>query len=207
MPKQHLVDTGYVAGHHLVSSQEKHGIDLLGPIQPDASWQAKQADAFDITQFFYDWGNRIVTCPEGKQSTFWKERQEHNHTVIDVGFWGKDCRPCSSRTRCTRSKAGGRSLTIRPEKAFAAIQQRRADQQTDAFKEAYALRAGAEGTMSQTAVALRMRRTRYRGINQTHLQHVATATAVNLKRATNWLMGYATAQSRVTRFAALASGV
>lgn len=204
LPKQHVVDMGYVAGHHIVSSQEDYGIELLGPIQPDTSWQARDKEALDTTTFTYDWKKELAICPQGKESIFWKERQENNHLVIDVMFSQRDCLSCPVRTRCTKSKTRARSLTIRPEKEFAAIQERRAYQKTEEFKEAYAIRAGAEGVVSQTAVALGMRRCRYRGLDKTHLQHVATATAVNLKRAVNWLLGYATAETHVTRFAALA---
>jgi transposase len=204
LPKQHVVDTGYVAGHHIINSQETYGIDLLGPIQPDASWQAKDKTAFDTTSFTYDWQHEIAICPQSKRSIFWQERQENNHVVIDVMFSRKDCGICTARAQCTKSKVNARSLTIRPEKDFVAIQERRDYQKTTEFKEAYAIRAGVEGLMSQTAVAMGMRRSRYRGIDKTHLQHVATATAVNLKRTASWLLGYATAETRVTRFAALA---
>lgn len=203
IPKQHIVDMGYVAGHHIVSSQDEYGIDLLGPIQPDTSWQAQDEAAFDTTTFSYDWEKELAICPQGKESIFWKQRQENNHTVIDVMFSRRDCLNCPVKARCTKSLTRARSLTIRPEKEFAAIHQRRAYQKTDDFKESYALRAGVEGVVSQTAVALDMRRSRYRGLDKTHLQHVATATAVNLKRAANWLLGYATAETYVTRFSAL----
>lgn len=203
LPKQHVVDTGYVAGHHIINSQEAYGIDLLGPIQPDASWQAKGETAFDTTSFTYDWQREIAICPQNKQSIFWQERHENNHMVIDVMFSRKDCGICTARAQCTKSKANARSLTIRPEKDFAAIQERRDYQKTTEFKETYAIRAGVEGLMSQTAVAMGMRRSRYRGLDKTHLQHVATVTAVNLKRTASWLLGYATAETYVTRFAAL----
>jgi hypothetical protein len=55
------------------------------------------------------------------------------------------------------------------------------------FKELYKRRAGIEGTMSQAAFALGMRRTRSRGIKKTHLHHIATATAINLQRCVDWL--------------------
>lgn len=204
LPRQHLVDAGYVAGHHIVSSQENYGIDLLGPILPDTSWQAKDEAAYDSTCFTYDWEQEEAICPQGNRSIYWQQRQENNYIVIDVNFSLKDCRCCPVKTRCTRSKARPRQLTLRPEQEFLAIQQRRADQQTDAFQETYALRAGAEGLMSQTAVTMGMRRTRYRGIQKTHLHHLATATAVNLKRTMSWLSGYTTAETYVTRFAGLA---
>lgn len=203
LPDHHLVDMGYVAGHHIVAAQQDYGIELYGPIQPDSSWQAKQPDAFDLTRFEYDWENKQATCPEGKTTSNWNEAIENDHLIIHTTFRMADCRACPSRSLCTRSKKG-RKLTIRPQEAFAAITARRELQETEEFKEAYGLRAGVEGTMSQTAVAMGMRRNRYRGHPKTHFQHLATATAVNLKRAANWLFGYSTAETRVTRFAALA---
>jgi transposase len=55
------------------------------------------------------------------------------------------------------------------------------------FKALYKSRAGVEGTISQAVFALGMRRTRYRGLRKTHLQHIATATAMNLQRLVDWL--------------------
>jgi transposase len=45
---------------------------------------------------------------------------------------------------------------------------------------------------------------RYRGLAKTHLQHVATATAINLVRLTDWLNGAPRATTRSSAFAALA---
>ena len=203
LPDKHVVDGGYVAAHHIVTASDQYGVDLFGPIQPDSSWQAKQSDAFDQSRFQYDWDAQLVTCPEGHTNIFWKERTENDHTVIDVQFHGKTCQACPSRSLCTKSKKG-RGLTIRPQAEFEALFERRHLQKTDDFHDQYGIRAGVEGTMSQSANALGMRRSRYRGHSKTHLQHLATATAMNLKRAANWLLGYSTADTRVTRFAALA---
>jgi hypothetical protein len=49
-----------------------------------------------------------------------------------------------------------------------------------------------------------MRRSRYRGMKKTHLQHVIIATALNLVRTVAWLEGEPLAQTRPSRFAALA---
>ncbi len=35
LPSEHLMDTGYVDGPHLVSSQQDYGIELLGPVTVD----------------------------------------------------------------------------------------------------------------------------------------------------------------------------
>ena len=35
LPRQHFVDTGYVTASHLVSSQQRYGIEMIGPRRPD----------------------------------------------------------------------------------------------------------------------------------------------------------------------------
>ncbi len=69
----------------------------------------------------------------------------------------------------------------------------------------YHRRAGVEATISQGVRAFGLRRTRYRGQAKTHLQHVATAAAINLERIWAWLEGVPRAATRTSRFAALAA--
>ncbi|HEX4203218.1 MAG TPA: transposase [Ktedonobacteraceae bacterium] len=60
-----------------------------------------------------------------------------------------------------------------------------------------------EGTISQMVCALDMRRSRYIGRAKTHLQHVLTATAINLIRAGAWLEEIPFAKTRRSPFAVL----
>ncbi|HWS82927.1 MAG TPA: transposase, partial [Ktedonobacteraceae bacterium] len=55
-------------------------------------------------------------------------------------------------------------------------------QTTKEFKDRYAKRAGAEGTISQGVRAFDLRVSRYLGIEKTHLQHLLIATAMNVVR-------------------------
>jgi len=71
-------------------------------------------------------------------------------------------------------------------------------------KQRYQRRAGIEGTLSQGVRAFGLRRTRYRGLAKTHLQHVATAAAINMDRLVAWLDERPRAKTRTSRFAALA---
>ena len=68
----------------------------------------------------------------------------------------------------------------------------------------YGRRAGIEGTLSQGVRAFGLRRTRYRGLPKTHLQHVAIAAAINIDRIVAWLDERPRAMTRISRFAALA---
>ena len=52
---------------------------------------------------------------------------------------------------------------------------------------------------------LGLRRSRYRGLAKTHLQHVATAAAVDLGRLAAWFGATPRAATRTSRFAALAA--
>jgi transposase len=61
-----------------------------------------------------------------------------------------------------------------------------------------------EGTVSQAAFALDMRRTRYRGLDKTHLQHIATAAAINLQRLVDWLLEIPRSITYRSHFAKLA---
>ena len=61
-----------------------------------------------------------------------------------------------------------------------------------------------EGTISQGVRAFGMRQTRYRGLTKTHIQHIATAAAINLERLIAWFDEVPRATTRTSRFAALA---
>jgi Transposase DDE domain len=71
-------------------------------------------------------------------------------------------------------------------------------------KTLYKRRAGIAGTLSQGVRAFGLRRSRYRGLQKTYLQHVATAAAINVDRIVAWLDERPRATPRTSRFAALA---
>lgn len=122
-----------------------------------------------------------------------------------VGFSPADCTPCPVRSLCTKAKSAARNLTLQPRAEHEAIQQARSRQETEGFIVQYRRRAGIEGTISQGVRALGLRRARYRGLGKSHLQHVATAAAINIERLADWLDGVPLAGTRVSQFAALAA--
>lgn len=84
------------------------------------------------------------------------------------------------------------------------MQVARQRQETAAFAADYTRRQGIEGTLSQGVRAFGLRRARYRGRAKTHLQHIGTAVAVNLRRLADWIDEMPRAQTRCSHFAALA---
>ncbi len=206
LPSEHLVDTAYASGEMLATSHREYGVDLICPVPPDTSWQAADEQAFDLTHFTIDWESCTVVCPNGKRNHYWTPGHgPSGKPTIQVQFRHADCRACPMRAQCTRSKAGARELTLQPQAEHEALQAARQRQQTPEFKARYAVRAGVEGTMSQSAYALGMRRARYIGVAKTHLQHVLTAAAMNLTRAIAWIQEVPRAKTRRSAFAALAA--
>ena len=203
LPEDQIVDTGYVDADLLVSSQERYGIRLLGPVLSDNSWQARAGKGFDAAHFQIDWQARLVTCPQGQQSQRWTPIDKPDR--IEVVFARHTCTACPCRTECTQSQTTGRVLHLRPQVAHEALQARRQEQQTPEFRRRYATRAGIEGTLSQGVRAMGLRRARYDGLYKTHLQHVLTAVAINLVRIDAVLTKTPRGKTRRSHFASLAS--
>jgi transposase len=206
LPSEHFMDTGYVDGEHLVTSEKQYGVELIGPVAVNGSWQAKESQGFDISQFQIDWENKIVTCPEGKTSQKWTERPGYRgFDLVRAQFGKKDCLNCPVRAQCTHAEVNPRQIHFRPQEQHEAIQAARTKQTTKEFKERYAKRSGIEGTISQGVRAFDLRVSRYLGIEKTHLQHVITATAMNVFRLFQFQIEDTPFQPRISRFAALAA--
>jgi len=201
-PSQHLLDAGYVAGHIIEESWEKHRIDVLGPIGRNTSWQARTG-GITLDQFQIDWENEVATCPQGHRSSTWSQSSsDFGQPVVHIRFSKKVCDACPVRTRCTRAKNSGRSLKVL--KTFPTIQKARQRQEEDAFWKDYRHRAGVEGLVSVAANDKGMRRSRYIGQAKTALQALLTAMAINLERAALWLQGYRPAPPRRDKLQCLA---
>ncbi len=116
----------------------------------------------------------------------------------------RNCTPCDHRALCTRIKSSqARVLKLHPQPQHEAFKAAQAWFESDEGKHQYRRRAGVEGTISQGVRAFGMRRSRYRGLDKTHLQNVAIAAAMNVDRLVAWFDGRPRAQTRTTRFAAL----
>jgi transposase len=203
LPTEHLVDKGYTDSRVLVESQRTYGVTLIGPVADDPSWQARAGTGFDKSQFLVDWDRKVVTCPMGKQSISWLPNTYKNGMTWEVRFARKDCTPCLHRAQCTRAKKEPRLLGLQEREQYEALQAARQRQTTEAFHRQYAPRAGIESTHAQGIRRCGLRQARYIGLAKTHLQHMATAAALNFVRLGEWLAGTPRAKTRGSPFAAL----
>lgn len=206
LPSEHFLDAGYINSEQLVTLELYSQVNIVGPVPADNSWQAQANAGFDLTHFTIDWQQQQVQCPQGQLSQRWSETVDaRQQAVIHVQFSRQQCDACPCQSLCTRSTASGygRTLKLLPQPQYQALQAARRYQTTDEFQQRYARRAGVEGTLSQGTRAFGLRRSRYKGLAKTHLQHVFTAVAMNLARLMNWWQEIPKAQTRTSRFAAL----
>jgi transposase len=202
LPDKHLVDAGYIEAQQLVESQSKYGVELIGPPQGNGRWQQEQGQGFDLAHFHIDWEREKATCPAGKISSSWIPAVDaRGNPFINIAFAKADCSQCPSLSQCTKAKSQRRTINIKPQELHEALQKARQREQTEDFKEEYRKRAGIEGTLSQGVRALGMRRSRYVGKAKIHLQHLATAAAINLGRVADWIAGADREQTRRSAFA------
>ncbi len=204
-PREHFVDAAYISAELLVHSRDEQGIILRGPTRPSQGWQMQVAGAYTFEQFTVDWERQQVCCPQGKRTASWQEHvAPDGHPYIIASFRRQDCHACPARPLCTQAQQQGRRLRLPPQEQYEALAAARAWYASEEGLERYQQRAGVAGTLSQGVRAFGLRRTRYRGLPKTHMQHVAIAAAINVDRIVAWLDERPRAKTRTSRFAALA---
>ncbi len=204
-PREHLVDAAYISSALLVHSRDEQDILLRGPTRPSQGWQTQVEGAYTLEQFAVDWDQQQVRCPQGHLSiAWWEHGGGQGSRPIIVEFDKHTCGTCPERASCTRAKHTGRRLRLPPQEQYEALAAAQTWSASEEGQQFYKRRAGVEGTLSQGVRAFGLRRTRYWGLAKTHLQHVATAAAINIDRIVAWLDERPRAMTRISRFAALA---
>ncbi len=203
LPDEHWVDAGYPSAGQITAARREHGVALHGPLGGDTNPQ--KGGPFRQDAFAVDWDHHRVTCPNGAVSTQWHDRRSQTGLpVVRVRFSPADCRACPDLRACTSSpRARRRELTFQPREDYEALRAARAEQTTDAWKDRYKIRAGVEGTISQAVTRCGLRRSRYRGLTKTALQHQLTGAAINLARIDAHLTHTPRAHTRTSHFTAI----
>ncbi|WP_185842058.1 transposase [Streptomyces sp. WAC 06725] len=201
LPGEHVVDSGYISPARIERAQRVHGITLLGPVIADHSSQARAGSGFDKAVFTIDWDNEQAICPRGATSVSWTELRMKENTYLQARFAEADCRSCPDRTRCTSSPTRPRSVAVLPWPLHKIRARNRLDQHTELWQRRYTIRAGIEATVSQNVRAHGLRRSRYRGLARTHVQHILTALACNVARLADWIDTSPRTRRRATHFA------
>ena len=108
LPDQQLVDAGYISAKRILHSRETHGMDVMGPVHSDPSWQARTPGALHVEQFRIDWQHQRVTCPQGQQSHAWYLNQDAKaESIVHILFPKQICQACPVRETCTDATSDG----------------------------------------------------------------------------------------------------
>ena len=155
-PPVQYVDGAYISAQKLVDAQAQ-GRELIGPAQP-----AVQKDGrFSAEDFQIKVEERTALCPAGKANTQCSRWQEDAGGKVSYRFeFGAHCHDCSLRGHCRGPDQRHRTLVVGEH--HTALQARRQEQQTDAFKQRMKHRNALEGTQSELVRAHGLRRARYR---------------------------------------------
>jgi len=188
LPDELYVDQGYVSGANLAHSHDA-GVTLMGPAPADVG---KKPEGYRQADFTIDLSNKIAVCPHGNCAVEWFPISKPDGYVGAKVNFGRQCLACPARTQCAPGKYG-RTLEVNPYLSF--LQERREEQQTEAFHLQMKQRAAIEGTLSACVRKNGARRARYRGLAKTRLQHLLMGAAVNLKRLSVALANRHTAQA------------
>lgn len=176
-----------------MAARREHGIDLVGPARTIVRRDGHERFGHDDFQINDE--RRPAVCPAEQTSVSWATTRSSSRTripLVQIRFDAATCRGCPPRSLCTTAGNGkwGRALALREPAQRAALQQRRREQDTDAWRARYRLRAGIESTVCQIIHRTHTRRSRYRIAASTHLGHCLAATAINLIRIDAWHQGH-----------------
>ncbi|MBD3184873.1 IS5/IS1182 family transposase, partial [Candidatus Poribacteria bacterium] len=74
-------------------------------------------------------------CPQGAISDYWKPSKDGaGNSIIYICFPKAKCLLCESRSLCTRSKKGCRTIGIRPQAQYEALQKARKREKTQEWQ-------------------------------------------------------------------------
>jgi Transposase DDE domain/Transposase domain (DUF772) len=177
-PPVQYVDSAYISAHKLVQAQAE-GRELIGPALPGP----QKEDRFRVSDFQVNLEQRQATCPAGKVSTQCSRLVEQSTGKVNYRIeFSTQCHECSLRAQCLGKDQRHRTILVGEH--YTALQDRRAEQQTHAFKQRMKHRNAIEGTQSELVRGHGLRRARYRGLSKVKLQNYFIGAACNVKR---WL--------------------
>lgn len=176
-PPQLYVDAGYVDAEKLMQAQ-REGRELIGPVQGSPKRDAR----FPSEDFVIDISQRQAICPGKQAATNCSQLQEEKSGKATYRFeWRASvCAACLLRERCLGKEQKHRTLVVGQH--HNALQARRQEQKTEAFKEKTKRRNAIEGTHSELMRAHGMKHARYRGEAKVRLQNYLIGAACNAKR-------------------------
>ncbi|MDH5666331.1 MAG: transposase [Nitrosopumilus sp.] len=183
-PKDLYADGGYPTPSDLVWCAET-GTELVAPVNRGRI----APESLSRMDFERNAQGEVIGCPEGYRPTRVAARassdSESPRRSLHVFFDAAHCDPCPRKARCpvrTPNNARSKSYRLDVGKELMARDERWVQQQTQAWKRRYRIRAGIEATVSELKRAHGLGQLRVRTIARVRLQTAFKVTACNIKR-------------------------
>ena len=153
---------------------KKRQVKLICPVPTDLG----RNGCFPKSAFTINLDSQTCQCPAGKIAA---EKIYHKYTnQLKVFAFSQDqCQNCLLLNQCTKSKKGGRTITVNQYEQH--LQEARAFQQTEEFKNEYPQRCKIENKQAEM-VHHGLRQSRYIGKAKVYLQALLIGAIVNFKR-------------------------
>jgi hypothetical protein len=170
-PEQLLADSLYGSDDNLEKAKEL-GVEVISPTM------GTQSHPISLADFIFSASDEMTACPEGQKPQRIKTGKNGGKIVH---FDKAICDKCPRQSDCPVKRAK-RNVTIGYDTKALRLARRRTKEKTEAFREIYRFRAGAEGTMSDLDRITGIKHLRVRGMSQVRLAAVLKATGLNILR-------------------------
>ena len=171
-PEEVVADTPYGSDENCEKAKIM-GVEVVTPVMGKRS-----EGSVPLTAFKMNSENEITACPEGCAPLKIRGKDD-NHTAL---FSKKTCRNCSRKKACP-TMPGKKGRYLRYDDKAIRLAQRRAQEDTPAFRDKYRFRAGVEGTMSQLDRLTGFKDLRVRGLSAVSFAAYLKAAGINIIRA------------------------
>jgi hypothetical protein len=189
-PEELLADTLYT-GDENVQAAAARGVDLIGPVPgraPETDPETLRVDDFALDERT----GVIDACPAGHQPTSCPRDNATTKTRVEMP--ASACKECPLRKQCPIKKTHDGEFTIEFTDKEQRLAGRRVEQETDVFRERYALRSGIESTNSGLKNRL--------GLGQLSVRGLKSVSRVLLHKIAGWNVLRAAASKKLKSWVA-----
>lgn len=182
-PERIYADGGYTSGMELLKVRAL-GTEPRCPVPPgNRNPERIGRHEFDID----DETGEVIECPAGEspfRHRLWYSASRRKGKALHALFYPDKCGDCPKESRCPVKSGSSEGAAWRLEMRAPQVahDQRVAEQNTEAFEDEYAIRAGIEGTASEMKRAHGLGQLRIRGLPKVKMKAKLKATACNIKR-------------------------
>ncbi len=174
-PGEVLADTLYGGDENVEKAANEMDVEVVSPVKGPEPGKDKSVS---LTDFTLSKRGKVISCPQGHAPLRTKHKKQRHSAAFDVEL----CASCPLLDECP-VKPGKSGYHLYYDDRAARLARRRAYERTDAFRERYRFRAGAEATMSYFDRKTGVKRLRVRGIGAVTCAAFLKATGVNILRA------------------------